>query len=641
MKSIRRFSIFSIFSLVLSVSGLGCGGPGGGSGGDDDGPGEGCSDQDQDGYGAGPECEGPDCNDWVADVHDPEQCEQFCDEVGDFGPGCPCESAEPEVCYLGPAGTSGVGICRGGIMSCDDGVWSGCAGMVVPGDEVCNEADDDCDAEVDEGVLSTCGDCNPDCEEDCIGVGCDEAFDPAGEGTSVVATPEGGLTLGGETGVRNHVIWIANSPQGTVSKIDTRERVETGRYSTGEGGGGKFGGGPDPSRTTVNPHGDVVVANRGNGDAVKFYASDCPDADGDGRIDTSDGTDDVLAFEADECWAWTTQVGSGARGSAFEVRMGLDAAIEEFVWIGDYAHMDIHEIESESGDLTGRTIPGVNPYGVALGPGGKLWTFGSFGNTLSVTDTEDLDTEEIPIAAGEYWYGITVDGEGRVWIGGSVARYDPEDETWESPEAGVSGAGIAADADGNAWVGTWKVDGETMEGTRLGGLGGYGWAIDFDGFAWGVPMNDSAYVYDPDDLDMETVTPPLQSPYTYSDMTGFQLVNATHPSGTYVHVFEACVGAEVRWSELSWEGVVPAGTSLGFRVKTAGDLGGLAAASYVDLGTSPPAESPLSLADALDGIGVTHGNVLQVEVTLRSIDRDGAPVLDSMSVSRSCEVPIG
>jgi len=38
---------------------------------------------------------------------------------------------------------------------------------------------------------------------------------------------------------------------------------------------------------------------------------------------------------------------------------------------------------------------------------------------------------------------------------------------------------------------------------------------------------------------------------------------------------------------------------------------------------------------------VTHGNVLQVEVTLRSIDRDGAPVLDSMAVSRSCEVPIG
>ena len=70
----------------------------------------------------------------------------------------------------------------------------------------------------------------------------------------MVATPEGGITLGGETGVRNHVIWIANSPQGTVSKIDTRERVETGRYSTGEGGRALYG--------TINPTTGAVTVSR-------------------------------------------------------------------------------------------------------------------------------------------------------------------------------------------------------------------------------------------------------------------------------------------------------------------------------------------------------------------------------------------
>ncbi len=63
-------------------------------------------------------------------------------------------------CYPGPAGTSGVGRCRGGQQVCGDGVWGACAGAVIPTDEVCNGADDDCDGAIDEGNPGGGGACD-------------------------------------------------------------------------------------------------------------------------------------------------------------------------------------------------------------------------------------------------------------------------------------------------------------------------------------------------------------------------------------------------------------------------------------------------------------------------------------------------
>ena len=70
-----------------------------------------------------------------------------CDGVVDEG--CPCEPGATRVCG------SNVGACREGLQTCDaDGVWMElCEGEVAPRTETCDEADDDCDGEVDEDFV--------------------------------------------------------------------------------------------------------------------------------------------------------------------------------------------------------------------------------------------------------------------------------------------------------------------------------------------------------------------------------------------------------------------------------------------------------------------------------------------------------
>ena len=68
------------------------------------------------------------------------------------GTNCPCDPATYKTsdCYTGPKGTNGKGICKTGKRSCANGLVTACVGEVLPKDEICNLADDDCNGLTDD-----------------------------------------------------------------------------------------------------------------------------------------------------------------------------------------------------------------------------------------------------------------------------------------------------------------------------------------------------------------------------------------------------------------------------------------------------------------------------------------------------------
>jgi hypothetical protein len=89
----------------------------------------------------------------------PETCNTAVDDdcngmTNEGGAGCVCLPGSTAGCYDGPAGTQGVGVCKGGTKACSaDGTsWGPCVGEVLPVPETCNTAvDDDCNGMTNEG----------------------------------------------------------------------------------------------------------------------------------------------------------------------------------------------------------------------------------------------------------------------------------------------------------------------------------------------------------------------------------------------------------------------------------------------------------------------------------------------------------
>lgn len=80
-------------------------------------------------------------------------------------------------CYSGPPGTAGKGACKGSKAICVGGQPADCIGEVTPTTEACNDLDDDCNGQTDDGdAAKTCG-----LGAECLAGAC------AGSGTTVWA----------------------------------------------------------------------------------------------------------------------------------------------------------------------------------------------------------------------------------------------------------------------------------------------------------------------------------------------------------------------------------------------------------------------------------------------------------------------
>jgi hypothetical protein len=363
-------------------------------------------------------------------------------------------------------------------------------------------------------------------------------------------------------------IWVANSPESTVSKIDTTAVQEVGRYLTRADAAG------NPSRTSVSISGRAVaVANRHQG-LVKIWANheDCdPNKNGAPGLQTSSGAGDVLAWGEDDCVAWYTDFPgfttqrpvAWAPGTFNEFTCRWE---NERLWTagcgGGFApgfgegDPDVALVDGDTGEilqtltLTGYGCNGFGPYGGAVDSTGNLWLTLNNGN-LAFVDIETFAYVIHPKPANVQSYGMTVDSKDRVWVtsysaDNGVARYDPVTMTWDiiTEIKQYSQSGIAQGADGRIWVagsfanmgnlnGVAGIDPETLAVTTYLATtsNGKGVSVDGKGFVWRAGGNTASRV-DPDD-GTETNYTGLNAAYTYSDMTGFGVANVAgcQPAG--------------------------------------------------------------------------------------------------------------
>lgn len=345
-------------------------------------------------------------------------------------------------------------------------------------------------------------------------------------------------------------IWVANSAQGTVSKLDTQTMTELGRYIARPDSAG------NPSRTSVSLVGDVAVANRAGG-ISKFYANpeDCLESNGSPGLQTSTGADDILAWDQEECRAWYTPMeGNAQRPVAWTSgTFNEDSCTweDQAVWTTTATTNVAGSIEVLRLDgLTGvieLTVPvpelGVawaGPYGGAVDAENNFWFHcrdAGIPHPLVRVDSDGTGYEIFDVPEPVNPYGITIDSSGRVWLAGyegGIGRFDPLTATWDTV-VGVTGLGIQEDAFGRMWMaiypwtqtGAIAFDVDTMDVVDTIDLTGVaassrGVSIDFDGNVWVVEDGAQAFRIDPETGDYE-VYGGLTGAYTYSDMTGWGL----------------------------------------------------------------------------------------------------------------------
>ncbi|MGH1347449.1 MAG: hypothetical protein ACRBN8_38170 [Nannocystales bacterium] len=385
--------------------------------------------------------------------------------------------------------------------------------------------------------------------EDLLDVGADtDGPDPTAGGDC----PGGGGTTNDDDAYS--IIWIANSPEGTVSKIDTRTETELARYLSGPAPGGT----DDPSRTSVNLSGDVAVTNRsGSVTKIASVPENCVDSNANGVIDTSSGADDVKAWGEDECVLWHLPLGGdgnnthGPRPTAWDGGAGASggncAGPDENLWVGFWDAVgnngEFRRIDGKTGVIVDSvSVPLWNsggtdygPYGGAVDGDGNLWAIGLWENLIRI-DAQTLEVQRWSVPEGAEPYGIAIDAQGRPWTAGwsgMITRFDPATAQFETivTSNGRRMRGLQVDRDGTVWIaannpcGAISVDVDSMaiidENIALPEcVGPVGVSIDVDGSVW-LPDREGnkAYKLNPTTLQSTTITG-LVGPYTYSDMTG-------------------------------------------------------------------------------------------------------------------------
>jgi len=572
------------------------------------------------------------------------------------GDSCPSPDVTVQCHSPGPQQVDGMGeVCAVGERRCVDGHWGPCVDIellamesptVAPGTERSALL----------GTPELCGGCDPACflTTDCPS-GAD-VDNPLASFDGVRFDAElGGIVIGQPSkSSGSRYAWISTNGSDVLNKLNMETLTNDGVYRVGG----------NPSRTTVDSHGNVYVGNRDTGDITKVAGelANCIDRNGTPGIQTSAGETPAGSkvfdlrgdindlVDPDECIIWQMPVGPGTgqpKALAIDARGRL--------WVGDTKLGQYFVMDIDTGNiLHGPINVDHSPYGCAIAPDGLLWS-GAKDDTIQSIDTTVLNPTDadvgILIDSPGSIYGIAVDGMNRVFVadGNDLSRYDPATGTWDT-EATDGAKGVSVDGSGHVYVagdGSDAIiehDAETLLEIQRWTVerSPKGCAPDFWGRVWGA-NNGSA---DVGVVDVATgvviYINTYGNNYTYSDFTGFGFATFTNPMGHYRRLYDSvdsCGPFVDSWrAQLHVSVDTPDTTSIVFWARGAATEAGLDTAVDVWIGEQPPDVGGMDIANALEAAGQDPvPRFLEIRASLMRNGSTFSPMLRTMALEEYCE----
>ena len=454
-------------------------------------------------------------------------------------------------------------------------------------------------------------------------------------------------------------IWVPNSNQGTVSKVDTLTGRELARYRTCPS---NLTG--QPSRTTVDLYGNCWVANRQIGTVVKIGLLEngqYMDRNNNGKADTSqdlngDGDitgNELLPWGSDECVLWEVVVIPGREGTYNPgqfTHVGANpndlyyndywnpgprsVAIDKAnnLWVGTFNTRMFYYVEGATGQiLKSIDTSSVNhtAYGAVIDTHGIVWSSGGDKNHILRLDPATGTFTRIDIP--HYTYGLGLDKLGHLFVSGwqssRQTRININTGTIEWTKPGIyESRGIGSTDDTDIWIansgpGTvtrFSNDGE-VKATIPVGSQPTGVSVDKNGKVWAVNNGDE-YIHR---IDPATNTVDLTkrligtTHYGYSDMTGIVSRSTTTRIGTW-NVIHNTKQFDSAWGTISWTANQPSSTLAKVRVRSSNDRRNWSLWEEVNnfdaLRQTPP------------------GRYLNVEFTLQTFSDSAIPILYDLTV---------
>ena len=360
-----------------------------------------------------------------------------------------------------------------------------------------------------------------------------------------------------------------------------------------------------------------------NGQYLKppFLYNTCVDRNGDGLIRTSKGMGNILNWsnlggantaggvstaEDEAIITYTRVLSTGTRTVAIDQNND--------VWVGGSSNRWHQKLDGQTGNpIPGTEFnPGAGGYGGLIDGNGILWSAPPpDGSAIVRLNTNGSPFPQYQTLSGVGNYGLGIDpNTGEIWStkvdGGQIFKLNSNGD-----QIGVYGhgefyaQGVAVDAYQNVWVahsllnngyntvGHLKTDGTFIGNVTLpNSFGPTGVAIDANGKIWvsnyqthnvcrinpnAGPVVNGAHV---GEVDLIVNLGFGALPYTYSDMTGFVVLNCTVPSGSWTVVHDGQEAGR-KWGEVEWNAVTPDQTGIKVEVRASDQLLTLAEKAFI------------------------------------------------------------